>query len=158
MAGTSLVTFLGGFGGLLVAAGTIGLLVFAPSDIDAPSTTGTVTDVGVADVTSDTFDERASNKQFAPEISYRYEVDGERYEGQGLHWDTTISYGAPAQVKSALEKYLEADDVTVYYRADDPSQSCLEGEGSIVSKTQCLLVIAVGVAMVVGAGGLFVAG
>jgi hypothetical protein len=155
---TSPVVFLSGLGGLLAAVGVVGLLALVPDDPDAPSTTGRVTEIGIADVTSDTFDERADNKQFAPEISYSYEVDGERYQGQGLHWEGTVSYGAPAQVKSALEPYLEDDDVTVYYRADDPSQSCLEGESSIFGRTEFLFALVVGVVLLLGAGGLFVMG
>jgi hypothetical protein len=71
-------------------------------------------------------DERGrSRRVYSPEVWYRYEVDGRRYESHRISTETWHD-SSLARVEKYLERYPHGAAVKVYYDPQNPAESRLE--------------------------------
>ena len=64
-------------------------------------------------------------RSYAPSITYRYEVDGKRYEGNRIDYGDRGSSSQGKAIAISM-KYPQGRDVTVHYRKSAPEESVLE--------------------------------
>jgi len=62
---------------------------------------------------------------YSAHVVYSFEVDGEKFESNRLWFGGDYSTSDRSEMFEIVKKYPAGQDVTVYYSADDPSQSVL---------------------------------
>ena len=119
------------FFGIFLAFGLMGTFVGISAYLDVqevedwPSTTGTVTDVGVSENYVSGHKGSSSHYEYYPQVAYTYQVDGATYYGNDLAKIET-SYQSYADAQGHLDQYRVGTEVTVYYNPDDPNEAVLE--------------------------------
>jgi hypothetical protein len=91
------------------------------------------------------------NTMYQPEVSYRYEVNGQSYTGDSYSFFGTVSSSSRGWADEIVRKYPVGSKCKVYHDAKDPSKSLLvKDPGGVIS---CLPTIfaAIGVALLVPA-------
>lgn len=115
-----------------------------------PSTTGTVTQVGVSEVYVSGHKGTSSHFEYHPMVYYEYQVDGITYYGNDLA-KLESSYSSYADAQGYLSRYGVGTVVTVYFNPGDPGEAVLEKTTS----TELLLIPLVGLLFAsIGAAGL----
>ncbi len=89
------------------------------------STLGTVERVVIAP-SSDPDDSRAPGERFRPEVTYRYDVDGEEFTGEELAVFDWI-YRDQERASAYLDRFdiEQRNRVPVFYNPDEPSEAVL---------------------------------
>ncbi len=82
-----------------------------------------------------------SHSEVHPEFVYRYEVDGQPYEGRDVNFDKSDE----ASVGKIVSQYAPGTAIDVHYRATDPAVSYFDHEGvdrhSLVSSNNLLFLV-----------------
>jgi hypothetical protein len=143
------------FFAIFLAFGLMGTYVGVSAYLDVqevddwPSTTGTVTDVGVSENFVSGHKGSSSHYEYYPQVAYTYQVDGATYYGNDLA-KIQSSYQSYADAQGHLDQYGVGSEVTVYYNPDDPNEAVLEQN----SQTEALLFPGIGALfLVIGAVG-----
>ena len=69
---------------------------------------------------------------YKAEVIYRFEVDNVGYKGSGIGLDES-SYFMKFLAKRIVEKYPENSEVIVFYNPEDPHESYLKKEASLLT-------------------------
>jgi uncharacterized protein DUF3592 len=86
-----------------------------------PSVTGKVT---ASEVTG--FGPR-DDRTYRPSVSYEYSVNGETFTSNRINFDVAgIQSHASLEMQEIVDRYRPGAEVTVFYKPEDPSISCLE--------------------------------
>jgi hypothetical protein len=68
---------------------------------------------------------------FRPEIHYRYEIGGERFEGHRIQWDLPAGFRKYTRARTLLDGYRAGTRVAVYYDPQRPGIAVLQrGHGA----------------------------
>lgn len=88
--------------------------------------------------------------EYTPHVSYEYDVDGQRYEGERIRV-LPVGYEDRWRAEGIALRYLNVEPAIIYYDPDDPARSMLEPGWSWGDSFVRLFVGAVVLAL----GGLF---
>ena len=69
---------------------------------------------------------REHRQRFRAEVRYRYEVDGQRYEGDRIRWDDPADFGKYTRARKILDRYRCGSVVSVHYDPARPGVSVLQ--------------------------------
>src|SRR4051812_546335 len=89
-----------------------------------PAASGVVIDSAVA------ADRDGGRQRFRPVVRYRYEVDGQRYEGSRIQWTMDQGYRKYTRARHLLDRYRNGSVVTVHYDPSRPGSAVLQTGGS----------------------------
>ena len=118
------------FGILIIIGGLIGAVwgwMYA-ADATESNAWPTVRGVVLASSISSTLDNGGSGgnkRSFTPVVSYRYDVDGQSYDSDRVHFDALRRYSDQEEVQAVIDQYPAGDEVLVYYAPDDPANAVL---------------------------------
>ena len=88
---------------------------------------GTIISSGIgSDYSCDTHGEGGCSTTYQPFAEYRYDVDGESYEGSRITYTWANTHiGFRSLAESVIDDFQEDDEITVYVDPDDHSESVL---------------------------------
>jgi hypothetical protein len=100
-----------------------------------PAASGVVIDSAIA------ADRDGGRQRFRPVVRYRYEVDGQRYEGSRIQW-IDQGYRKYTRARRLLDRYRNGSIVTVHYDPSRPGSAVLQTGGSNTAVLRPVYVIA----------------
>ncbi len=65
-------------------------------------------------------------QRFLPVLSYRYDVDGQRFEGSRITWSTGRGFRKYTRARRQLDRYRPGSTVKVHYDPARPGSAVLE--------------------------------
>ncbi len=84
---------------------------------------------GSATIVSATLQSRRRNRggvSYYPYVVYEYDVNGQRYRNDTLHFGNTVGTGVAGWAQNAIAKYQPGTQHPVYINPGDPRQAVLE--------------------------------
>jgi hypothetical protein len=63
---------------------------------------------------------------YRPVVRYRYEVDGERYEGSRIKWSAILDFRKYSRARAMLDKYRSGHRIAVHYDPKRPGVAVLQ--------------------------------
>jgi hypothetical protein len=75
-------------------------------------------------------DRDGGRQRFRPVVRYRYEVDGQRYEGSRIQWAMDQGYRKYTRARHLLDRYRTGSAITVHYDPSRPGSAVLQTGGS----------------------------
>jgi hypothetical protein len=122
-----LVPFVGGFVLCAIAGGLIlmGRSLQNASDSEAwPKVEGLMLESAVAAVRD------GGRQRYRPVVRYRYEVGGERYEGNLIQWSAVVEFRKYSRARAMLDKYRSGSPVAVHYDPERPAIAVLQPDST----------------------------
>jgi hypothetical protein len=89
-----------------------------------PAASGVVIDCAIA------ADRDGGRQRFRPVVRYRYEVDGQRYEGSRIQWAMDQGHRKYTRARHLLDRYRTGSAITVHYDPSRPGSAVLQTGGS----------------------------
>jgi Protein of unknown function (DUF3592) len=101
-----------------------------------PAVSGVVIDCAI------TADREAGRQRFRPVVRYRYEVDGQRYEGNRIQWAMDQGFRKYTRARRLLDRYRAGSTINVHYDPSRPGTAVLQTGGSNAAVLRPVYVIA----------------
>mgnify|MGYP002651796972 CR=1 FL=1 len=92
-------------------------------------------------------DREAGCQRFRPVVRYRYEVDGQRYEGSRIKWAMDQGFRKYTRARRLLDRYRAGAAIKVHYDPSRPGTAVLMTGGSNAAVMRPIYVIASTVAV-----------
>ena len=67
---------------------------------------------------------KGSSKRYSVDVRYRYEVDGQEFEGDRLRFGN-VSYKSRSKAQKVMNRYPRGKEVEVFYDPENPQSSVL---------------------------------
>jgi hypothetical protein len=103
----------------LILAGRLTILPGSGSE-DWPAVDGVIIDTTIA------ADRDTGHQRFRPVVRYRYEVDGQRYEGSRIRWVVDGGFRKYTRARRLLDRYRTGAAIKVHYDPGCPSTAVLQ--------------------------------
>jgi hypothetical protein len=101
--------------------------------------------------------QRDDGKQlYRPIVRYRYEVAGERYEGDRIQWAAPRAYRKYTRARRVLDRYRFGHAVAVHYDPKRPGIAVLRSEHAVISRSILVLAPTAALYVVFIASALFI--
>ena len=101
-----------------------------------PAVSGVVVDCTIA------ADREAGRQRFRPVVRYRYEVDGQRYEGSRIQWAIDQGFRKYTRARRLLDRSRTGSAIKVHYDPSRPGTAVLMTGGSHAAVMRPMYVIA----------------
>jgi len=101
-----------------------------------PSVEGVVLESAIA------ADREEGRQRFRPVVRYRYEVDGQRYEGRRIQWAVDEGFRKYTRARRLLDRYRTGSAIKVHYDPSRPGTAVLQTGGSNAAVMRPMYVIA----------------
>jgi hypothetical protein len=124
----------------LILAGRFTVLPGAGSE-DWPAVDGVVLDSAVE------VDRETGRQRFRPVVRYRYEVDGQLYEGSRIQWAIDESFRKYTRARRLLDRYRTGAAIKVHYDPTQPDMAVLQTDGGDTAVLRPIYVVAATVAV-----------
>jgi len=92
-------------------------------------------------------DRETGRQRFRPVVRYRYEVDGQRYEGSRMQWAVDAGFRKYTRARRLLDRYRTGSAIKVHYDPSRPGTAVLQTGTSHAAVMRPMYVIASTVAV-----------
>jgi hypothetical protein len=87
-------------------------------------------------------DREAGRQRFRPVVRYRYEVNGQRYEGSRIQWAMDEGFRKYTRARRLLDRYRAGSAISVHYDPSRPGTAVLQTGSSHAAVMRPVYVIA----------------